>query len=270
MPISLTSKLLQGTGVTIFASLAGFTVWTKHIHWEEGLPAEEPLFQSTFYRRSNPSSNPALYDVAVRKFPISKLNLELVQDAQLGGTRLVEHYCAGVWGSLGYATQRQYLKSKYQNNANKSTQLWTRRDQLDSTYPVDTKVSDHFCVLSKTTNFNNLAMPSLPPSEPSNIGSTTLQQSPITQAIVLRCGTSPIPEPSALAPADGLFSLTTILNPTEGYVEFRMQSILWQGTPAIPKDTPEYGTSPMTPAVAWLHRRYVELLMEGAFRNCMR
>ena len=99
--MSFTSKLLQGTGVTVFASLAAFTVWTKHIHWEEVTPARDPLFRSTFYLKSNPSANPTLYDVAVRKLPVFKLKPELLQDAQAGGTKLAEQYCAGVWGRLG-------------------------------------------------------------------------------------------------------------------------------------------------------------------------
>ena len=43
----------------------------------------------------------------------------------------------GIWPnniSIGFLIQRQYLKAKYQTADNKSTQLWTRSEQLDSDY----------------------------------------------------------------------------------------------------------------------------------------
>lgn len=105
MPVSRTSKFLQGTGVSVFASIAAFVVWTKHIYWEDISPATDLIFRSNFYQKYNPSSNPALQDVCVRKIPAFKLKPELVQDAQAGGTKLVEHYCAGVWMGSGKLMQ---------------------------------------------------------------------------------------------------------------------------------------------------------------------
>ena len=98
---SLTSKLLQGTAVTTSATLAAFFVWTKHCKFVDLSPVTDPLFQSAFYKKYNPSPNPAMYDLCIRKIPIFKLNRELVEDAEKGGTKMVEAFCAGVWSGFG-------------------------------------------------------------------------------------------------------------------------------------------------------------------------
>lgn len=101
MPVSRTSKFLQGAGVTVFASIASFIVWTKHVHWEDISSATDPLFHSEIHKKYNPSLNQLMHDVCVRKIPAFKLKPELIQDAQDGGTKLVEEYCAGIWGGFG-------------------------------------------------------------------------------------------------------------------------------------------------------------------------
>jgi hypothetical protein len=101
---SLTSKLLQGTAVTTSATLAAFFVWTKHCKFVDLSPTTDPLFQSAFYKKYNPNPNPALYDLCVRKIPIFKLKPELVEDAEKGGTKMVEAFCAGVWSGFGKYT----------------------------------------------------------------------------------------------------------------------------------------------------------------------
>lgn len=45
--------------------------------------------------------NEPMHDVCMRRIPIFKLKPELIQDAQDGGTKLVEQYSAGVWGGFG-------------------------------------------------------------------------------------------------------------------------------------------------------------------------
>ena len=98
---SLTSKLLQGTAVTTSATLAAFFVWTKHCKFVDLSPATDPLFQSAFYKKYNPNPNPTIYDLCIRKIPIFKLKQELVEDAEKGGTKMVEAFCAGVWSGFG-------------------------------------------------------------------------------------------------------------------------------------------------------------------------
>jgi hypothetical protein len=98
---SLTSKLLQATAVTTSATIATFFVWTKHCHFTDLSPATDPIFQSAFYKKYNPSANPTTHDLCIRKIPIFKLKPELVEDAERGGTKMVEAFCAGVWSGFG-------------------------------------------------------------------------------------------------------------------------------------------------------------------------
>jgi hypothetical protein len=98
---SLTSKLLQGTAVTTSATIAAFFVWTKHCKFTDISPATDPIFQSAFYKKYNPSSNPTTHDLCIGKIPIFKLRPDLVEDAEKGGTKMVEAFCAGVWGGFG-------------------------------------------------------------------------------------------------------------------------------------------------------------------------
>jgi hypothetical protein len=102
---SLTSKLLQATAVTTSATIATFFVWTKHCQFTDLSPATDPIFQSAFYKRYNPGANPTAHDLCIRKIPIFKLKPELVEDAQRGGTKMVEAFCAGVWGGFGMFPQ---------------------------------------------------------------------------------------------------------------------------------------------------------------------
>ena len=101
MPVSRGWKIVHGTAVSLLVSLGGFTVYTKHVHWEDLQPSQDQLARTSYYRQFNPSLNPVLRDVAVRQLPIHKVDPELIQDAKAGGTRLVERYCAGVYGGVG-------------------------------------------------------------------------------------------------------------------------------------------------------------------------
>jgi hypothetical protein len=102
---TLTSKLLQATAVTTGASAAAFFVWTKHCHVSElGGPAAattDPIFASGFYKTYNPHANPTAHDLCTRTVPLVQLKPELAEDARRGGTKLVEAFCAGIWGGFG-------------------------------------------------------------------------------------------------------------------------------------------------------------------------
>jgi hypothetical protein len=98
---SLTSKLLQATAVSTAATIAAFFVWTKHCQFADMSSATDPIFQSAFYKKYNPSANPTTHDLCIRKIPIFKLRPEQVEDAEQGGTKMVEAFCAGVWGGFG-------------------------------------------------------------------------------------------------------------------------------------------------------------------------
>lgn len=101
MPTSLTSKFLQGVGVTTFSSIAAFFVWTKHIQVSDLNPATDPVFATKWYKKLNANANPTLHDEVVRRLPLWSLRPELVEDAKNGGSKLVEAFSQGVWGTFG-------------------------------------------------------------------------------------------------------------------------------------------------------------------------
>lgn len=98
------SKTIQGITVTGLATVGAFFVWTKHCHMtplNQFTPTTEPLFQSSWYKKFNPLQNPTTHDECVRRLPLFKIRPELVEDAQKGGSKLVEAFSQGIWGGPG-------------------------------------------------------------------------------------------------------------------------------------------------------------------------
>jgi hypothetical protein len=98
------SKTIQGITVAGLASVGAFFVWTKHCHMtplNQFTPTTEPLFQSSWYKKYNPLQNPTTHDECVRRLPLFKIRPELVEDAQKGGSKLVEAFSQGIWGGPG-------------------------------------------------------------------------------------------------------------------------------------------------------------------------
>lgn len=83
------------------ASAGAWQLWTTHCYFESFGPDNDPLFQSQYFEKHNPGNHPSLNDSCVRKVPLSQIPPSLVDDALNGGSRLVEHFCAGVWGGYG-------------------------------------------------------------------------------------------------------------------------------------------------------------------------
>lgn len=86
------------------ASIAGAAGWqllTRHCYFEPFGPENDPLFLSQYFKQHNPGSHPSLNDSCVRKVPLSQIPQELVDDARNGGSKLLERFCAGVWGGYG-------------------------------------------------------------------------------------------------------------------------------------------------------------------------
>lgn len=61
------------------------------------IPPSDYIFANTLFARYNPNNNPVTQDICVRKVPLDKIKPELLE--QEG--KLVEAFCAGVWGGLG-------------------------------------------------------------------------------------------------------------------------------------------------------------------------
>lgn len=109
---ALLSKTFQGLTVTGLASVGAFFVWTKHCHMtaaDQFTPATEPLFRSQWYKKFNPLQNPTTHDECIRRIPLFKLRPELVEDAQKGGSKLVEAFSQGIWGGPGMLLSLPHL-----------------------------------------------------------------------------------------------------------------------------------------------------------------
>lgn len=98
---SRTTKILQTVFFPPVIAAGTFYVWTKHCHMEDMNLATDPVYQSKWHKKFNPNSNPVMNDVCVRRLPLFKVKPELVEDAQKGGSKLVEAFSQGVWGSFG-------------------------------------------------------------------------------------------------------------------------------------------------------------------------
>lgn len=191
------------------------------------LAPSDPIFHSASFNKYNPSKNPTTHDLYIRKVPLSQINPSLLEKKG----KLVEAFCAGVWGGWGYAIQRAYLARKYQG-PDTAHQLWTPDQLLSSTYEVGTQITDHFEVVEKTP-----------------------------ERIVVRCGDSP--RKRDVRESDGLFEMSAVIKPDEGVAEFGVKSCFFQGLGKAE-------SQPMPEHIAWLHYQYAKLWLETAIRNVLR
>lgn len=90
------SKLVKTTVAGSIASVGVFWGATRNDVFE-AMDSSDPIFQSAFYKKFNPNNNPTLHDVCVRRIPLDKIQPSLVEEKG----KLVEAFCAGVWGGLG-------------------------------------------------------------------------------------------------------------------------------------------------------------------------
>ena len=79
----------------------GFYLWTKNCYFEPFGPENDALFKHPLLKQINPNDNPSSYDLTVRAIPFSKIKPTLLENAQQGGSELIEAFCAGVWGGYG-------------------------------------------------------------------------------------------------------------------------------------------------------------------------
>lgn len=186
----------------------------------------------------------------MRRIPLDQIKPELLEKKG----KLVEAFCAGVWGGMGesgahrsagnqltvlaflsgYIPQRAFLARKYQEPET-ADQLWERKDLLANSYEVGTIITDHFEVLEKTED-----------------------------RIVVRCGDSP--RIREVRPSDGLFEMGAVIKREQGVAEFTLKSCFYQGLGKSDSDS-----GPMPPHMEWLHRQYTKLWMETAvLKNCVK
>ncbi|KAJ7619511.1 hypothetical protein FB45DRAFT_799963 [Roridomyces roridus] len=187
----------------------------------------DPLFNSDLFKKFNPNANfPALHDLCVRRVPLSKIRPELLKEEG----KLVEAFCGGIYGGIGYEVQRKVLENKYRGPETAS-QLWDKPELAQSAYAVGTQITDHFEVVSHTPT-----------------------------AIVVRAGDSP--RKPEVRESDGLFEMSAVVKEDEGVAEFRLKSLFFRSAGNSEERLP--------PPVAFLHRLYTQLWMETGIKKALK
>ncbi|GFF60216.1 hypothetical protein IFM51744_10223 [Aspergillus udagawae] len=214
------------------AGAGGWQLWTMHCYFEPFGPENDPLFKSRYFKQHNPGNHPSLNDSCVRKVPLSQIPPELVDDALNGGSKLLERFCAGVWGGYGYAIQRNILARLGRDDSNKDLMLWDKKELLNSTYGEGTNVTNHFVVVGKTP-----------------------------RSIVLWGAHSPSENPGVPRDMENLAEITTDIDMDQGVAEFRLKNIFYNGVERTSKDL-------FPPPIVWLHFQYCKLLVEAGVSHC--
>lgn len=94
--MAIIRRFLKTSSVCGAASLAAF-FWAIREDRFVNLLLSDHIFHSTYHRKFNPLQNPTLHDLCVRTVPLSEINPSLLENEG----KLVEKFCAGVWGGWG-------------------------------------------------------------------------------------------------------------------------------------------------------------------------
>ncbi|KAF2860652.1 hypothetical protein K470DRAFT_257661 [Piedraia hortae CBS 480.64] len=206
------------------AATTGSFFWATRHCTIKPIPPTDYIFQNTLYARSNPNESPVSQDVCVRTVPLNKIKPELL--SQEG--RLVEAFCAGIWGGVGYAYQRRFLEKKYRGPST-AQMLWDRSALKADRYEIGTIVTDHFQVVSKTP-----------------------------ESVIMRCGDSPRND-APVRESDGLFEMVAEVDERAGVAKFSLKSVFYNGLSGK--------APPLNSTLQWLHAQYDKLLMETSLRG---
>lgn len=101
MGILRTTLALTGWGS--LATVGTFAFWTRQSRFVP-MPPNDYIYNTTMFARFNPERNPTMSDLCVRRVPLGKIRPELLEDEG----KLVERFCAGVWGSIGMFTRHHW------------------------------------------------------------------------------------------------------------------------------------------------------------------
>ena len=107
----LTLGAIGAGGATV--SLTGMALWTRNCTFVPFGPETDPLFKHQILKQINPYNKPVSSDSCVRTIPYSKIKPALLEDAQKGGAKLMEAFCAGMWG--GYGKKAYYVSIQWAN-----------------------------------------------------------------------------------------------------------------------------------------------------------
>ncbi|KAI2790617.1 hypothetical protein POX_d06138 [Penicillium oxalicum] len=224
--MGLISRVLKVSAAGTAASIGVFFGATRN---DKFVPMDttDSIFSSPFFKKFNPENNPSLHDLCVRRVPLEKINPSLLEKKG----KLVEAFCAGIWGGMGYIPQRAILANKYQGPET-AHQLWERKELLSNSYEVGTQMTDHFEIVDKTD-----------------------------EKILVRCGASP--REQGVRPSDGLFEIGAVIDEEKEEAEFTLKSCFFQGLGKAE-------SAPAGPMMVWLHQQYTKLWMETAIlKNCI-
>ncbi|KPI42116.1 uncharacterized protein AB675_5402 [Cyphellophora attinorum] len=293
---SIPSLLAQGTLVSSFTAVGFFFVYTKHCEVHEPLdPATEPLFQSSFYRRYNPHNNFYNSDVIVRRVPLTHIRPDLIEDAQAGGSRLVEHFCGSIWSGWPFMVQR-YLHGR----GHTGSSLPPPDPEATSSPIINEVAKTSKSAWSRVTSTFSSSASNEAPATPSTAATSKPIQEPedlwspkdlaastypvgtaITNhfivlahtpsyapnSILVRCGSSPLNNPYSPRDSDGLFEISAHCDFEHGFAEFKLKSIFYNGTDEVRGKGKEDGMG-MPKRMWWLHQQYAKLWMEAASGKC--
>ncbi|RAH64998.1 uncharacterized protein BO66DRAFT_432358 [Aspergillus aculeatinus CBS 121060] len=221
------------TAAASLTAVGAWQLWTSDCYFEPFGPENDHLFQSETFKKFNPGKHPSLNDSCVRKVPLSQIQPELVNDAIGGGSKLLERFCAGMWGGYGFSIQRNILTRIARNDTNKGSALWEKDQLLSSTYEPGTNVTDHFLILAKSP-----------------------------KSIVMWGAESPSDDPGVRRPMENIAELTAELDLDRGVVEFRYKNIFYNGVERTSKAL-------FPPPIVWLHFQYCKLLVKSGVSHCM-
>ena len=98
--MGILSRATALSGWTALSATLGYTAWTRRSKIE-ALSPHDYLFGTTLFARYNPNNAPTTSDLCLRRVPLDQIQPELLEDANRGGTKLVESFCAGLWSGWG-------------------------------------------------------------------------------------------------------------------------------------------------------------------------
>ncbi|KAJ3505526.1 hypothetical protein NM208_g16184 [Fusarium decemcellulare] len=221
--------LRVGAGITTI--YCGFSLWTRHCHFEPFEPPNDKLFEHPILEKINPFHKPDSHDCCVRIVPFKQVQPALLQSARTGGTALIEAFARGMWGGYGFAIQRGIL-SLTRDGGNPD--LWTKADLQTSAFEPGTYFTNWFHVLSKSPHH-----------------------------ITLRGCFKPRQDPPTPQSTDSLGQLEVWIDESKSIVHFKFKSVTFDGTEAAADvEDPFGGIS------GWLHKQYAKLLVEAGVGNC--
>ncbi|EMD64576.1 hypothetical protein GGP41_006967 [Bipolaris sorokiniana] len=225
-----------GANALLAYSVSSFyTRNTKFVPFDTSAP---DLTTKTF-RDHNPLNNPpACIDHAIKQVPYGKLP-EKYWVKGSGGRISVDQkalatdFCRGIWSGVAFRVQRRIMERKYRALEGRQDHLWDVKDLEKSSYPVGTKIVDHFEVVEHTDD-----------------------------KVIVRCGDSPLNRNQRSS--DGLFSMEVSKDDEAQMATFHLKSVFLDTSPE------GKGTQPQPAPLQAAHRWYTKLWMESATRKLIK